>query len=147
MGQLVDLHARVSDLLELIRAAYAATGTLRIFDPPPVALPEMPCIYVVAIDEEPGYGNVDTVMGQSIATVTVRICVEATRPMSTLLELADAVIETTDVWLRVDPPEPIDQARRQTARTITPVFDGVPTRGADLTIRAELNFRQTHPAP
>lgn len=151
MGQLVDLHARLSTLLGLIQTAYGGTNALRILDPPPNALPETPCIYLLTFDEDPGYENVDTVHGRSVVTATIRAVVAATRPATELLALADAVIETADPWLRssvgqtVD--DPIDQARRMTMRDITPVFDGVPTRGADFTIRVEGDFRQVNPAP
>lgn len=145
MGQLVELHARVADLLALIQEAAGGSGSLRVYDPPPVALPEMPCVFALTPDED--YENVDTVMGRSTVTATVRLCVEATKPQTYLLALADTIIETTDVWLRSSHPGPIDQARRTSMRGVTPTFNEVPTRGADFALRIEADFRQTIPAP
>lgn len=149
MGQLVDLHARLTTLLELVQTAAGGANALRILDPPPNALPELPCIYLLTFDEDPGYENVDTVHGRSIVLATIRVCVAATKPATTMLAIADAVIATADPWLRSSVgqtlDDPIDQARRLTMRDVTPVFDGVPTRGADFTIRVELDFRQVNP--
>lgn len=146
MGQLADLHARIGDLLVLIQTAAGGPTALRIYDPPPVGLPELPCIYALTPDEDPNE-NIDTVQTRSRVTVVVRICVELTKPQVELLELADHVIETTDVWLRVTPPEPIDQAVRVSMRSVTPVFNEIATRGADFALRVDLTFRQTNPAP
>ena len=145
MGQLVDLHERVSDLLTAIQTAAGGPSSLRIYDPPPVALPEMPCVFALTPDED--YENIDTIMGRSTVTVTVRLVVEATKPQAYLLGLADALIATTDVWLRSTHPEPIDQARRVSMRGVTPVFNEVAARGADFALRIEADFRQTIPPP
>lgn len=146
MGQLVDLHDRIADLLVLVQTAAGGANALRIYDFPPIQPPEMPCIFELTPDEDP-YENIDTVMGRSVVLVTLRLCVDLGRPTRDLLALADAVIVTADVWLRNSPPAPIDQARRTSMRGVTPVFNEIPSRGADFSIRVECDFRQTTPAP
>lgn len=142
MGQLVDLHGRMGDLLALIQAAAGGAGSLRVYDDPPVQLPETPCVFVLTPDEDAE--NVDTLMTRSVVTETVRLVVAAGEAQVELLRLADIVIATTDVWLRSTHPAPIDQARRTTMRGVTPVFNDVPTRGADFAVRIEADFRQTN---
>lgn len=146
MGQLVDLESRIADLLVLIQTAAGGTNALRIYDYPPVQQPEMPCIFELTPEEDP-YENIDTIMGRSVVNVTLRVCVEIGTSTAALLAFADAVIVTADVWLRSSHPSPIDQARRLAMRAVTPVFNEIPARGMDFTIRCELEFRQTTPAP
>lgn len=144
MGQFVALHARMQELLEEIKTA--AGGQLRIYDSPPVAPPgDLPCIFTLTPDED--FTLVDVNTGRSIVVFVVRLCVAATKPTTELLSLADVIAGTADVWLRNEHPAPIDQARRTGMRGVTPVFDGVPTRGADFPIRLELDFRPITPAP
>jgi hypothetical protein len=146
VGQLADLHARIADLLALVQLEAGGPNVLRIYDYPPVQPPEMPCIFELTPEEDP-YENMDTIMGRSVINVTLRLCVEIGAPTMVLLTLADAVIETADVWLRSTHPSPIDQARRVAMRAVTPVFNEIPARAMDFPIRCELEFRQTTPAP
>lgn len=146
MGQLVDLHERIADLMVLIQAAAGGSNMLRIYDFPPVQPPEMPCIFELTPEEDP-YENIDTIMGRSVVIVTLRLCVDVGAATASLLALADAVIETADVWLRSTHPDPIDQARRTSMRAAVPTFNEIPARGLDFPIRCELDFRQTTPAP
>ena len=145
MGQLRDLHDRTAELLVLIQAAAGGSAALRIYDSPPNALPEMPCIFELTPDED--YENMDTLMAQSTVTATLRVCVAMGQPQTDLLDLCDAVIAASDGWLRDEHPSPIDQARRIAMRGSTPVFNEIPTRGADFSLRIELEFRQTANLP
>lgn len=142
MGQLVDLHARVATLLAVIQTAAGGPNSLRVYDAPQDALPETPCVWALTPDED--NETIDTLMSRSVVTFTVRLVVDATKPVTELLRLADLIIETTDVWLRSTHPAPIDQARRTAMRGVTPVFNDVPTRGADFAVRIEADFRQTN---
>lgn len=142
MGQLVDLHDRIAALLVLIQTAAGGTNSLRIYDFPPTQPPEMPCVFELTPEEDP-MENMDTLHGRSVVNVTLRLCTEIGTATRDLLMLADAVIETSDVWLRSTHPTPIDQARRLAMRAVTPVFNEIPARGMDFTIRCELDFRQT----
>lgn len=146
MGQLVDLHARTAALLTLVQTAAGGPNALRVYDSPPTQPPETPCIFELTPEEDP-YENVDTVMGRSVVTVTLRVVVDIGAATADLLAVADAVIATADVWLRSSHPSPIDQARRTSMRAVTPVFNEIPARGLDFPIRCELEFRQTTPAP
>jgi hypothetical protein len=146
VGQLADLQTVIADLLELVQQAAGGPNVLRIYDYPPVQPPEMPCIFELTPEEDP-YENIDTIMGRSVVIVTLRLCVEIGTPTAALLKLADAVIETADVWLRTTHSSPIDQARRVAMRPVAPMFNEVPSRGMDFPIRCELEFRQTTPAP
>lgn len=142
MGQLVDLYARGGTLLAAIQAAAGGPTRLRVYDEPQDALPETPCVWVLTPDED--NETIDTLMSRSVVTLTVRLIVDATKPVMELLRLADLIIETADVWLRSTHPSPIDQARRTAMRPVTPVFNDVATRGADFAIRVEAEFRQTN---
>jgi hypothetical protein len=134
VGQLVDLHARVQDLLAAVKTA--AGGQLRVYADPPVQLPEMPCVFALTPDED--FQRLDTMTGERSVTVVLRLCVEANRPQTALLALADTIIETADVWLWNDPPEPLDRARRTGMRGVTPVFGEIPVRGADFPISVQM---------
>lgn len=146
MGQLADLEARLADLLALIQLEAGGPNRLRIYDFPPTQPPEMPCLFQLTPEEDP-YENIDTIMGRSVVIATLRLCVDMGAATRELLLLADAVIETADVWLRSEHPSPIDQARRLAMRAATPVFNEIAARGMDFSIRCELEFRQTTPAP
>jgi hypothetical protein len=143
MGQLLDLHARMLNLLAEIKAA--SDGPVRVYVDPPTTLPEMPCVFLLTPDEQFDYVDINT--GRSLMTVVVRCCVDATKPQTALLALADTIADTTDIWLRNDHPSPIDQARRIGMRGVTPMFGDIPTRGADFPISLELEFRPITPAP
>jgi hypothetical protein len=142
VGQLVDLHARVQDLLAEVKTA--AGGQLRVYPDPPVQLPEMPCVFALTPDED--FQRLDTMTGERSVTVVVRLCVEASRPQTALLELADTIIQTADVWLWNDPPAPLDRARRMGMRGVTPVFGEIPVRGADFPISVQM-VAALNPAP
>lgn len=144
MGQLTDLHARMLDLLAAIKTAAAPAG-VRVYTDPPVELPEMPCLFMLTPDED--FELVDVNTGRSVVTFVLRVCVDARKPQTKLLELADTVATTTDVWLRNTQPAPIDQARRTGMRGVTPLFGEIPVRGADFPIRIEADFRPITPAP
>lgn len=146
MGQLVGLQARIEELLADVQTAAGGADVLRIYDYPPVQPPEMPCVFQLTPEEDP-YENIDTIMGRSVVIVTLRLCVELGTATADLLALADAVIETADVWLRSEHPSPIDQARRLAMRPSAPTFNEIVTRGMDFSVRCELEFRQTTPAP
>lgn len=146
MGQLAGLQAVVEELLALVQLEAGGPNALRLYDYPPVQPPETPCLFQLTPEEDP-YENIDTIHGRSIVIVTLRLCVELGTPTAALLALADAVIETADVWLRSEHPSPIDQARRVAMRPSAPTFNEVLTRGMDFPIRCELQFRQTTPAP
>jgi hypothetical protein len=141
MGQLIDLHARMQDLLTEIKTA--ASEPVRIFTDPPLELPEMPAVFLLTPDED--FQMMDTENGRSIVTVVVRLCTDARKPQTALLSLADTIVAVADVWLRNAHPAPIDQARRVGMRGVTPVFGDTPTRGADFPIRIEADFRLITP--
>lgn len=144
MGQLLNLHTQMLTLLAAIKTA-SGSRALRVYHDPPLELPEMPCVFLLTPDEQ--YENMDTMQGRSLLTFTIRCCVDARRPQSSLLTLADTIVTTTDIWLRNDHPSPIDQARRLGMRGVTPVFGEIPTRGADFPISLELEFRPITPDP
>ncbi len=144
MGQLVDLHARMQDLLTAVSEA-AAPVRLRPYPEPPVQLPQMPCVFALTPDED--YETVDTMTGRSVVTFVIRLCVDQREPQTMLLKLADTIAQTADVWLRNAHPAPIDQARRTGMRGVTPVFGDIATRGADFPVRIEADFRPITPAP
>ncbi len=144
MGQFLDLHAQLQTMLEGVKST-VPEQRLRIYADPPVELPELPCVFALTPDSD--YQNVDTIQGQDIATVVVRLLVDARRPQTELLEHIDYLAGYIDVWLSNTHPAPIDQARRLGMRGVNPVFGEVVTRGADFPIRIELAFRQIHPAP
>lgn len=144
MGQLVDLHARMLELLAEIKTAAAPTG-LRVYDGPPIELPEMPCVFLLTPDED--FELMDINSGRSVITMVIRLCVDARKPQTRLFELADVIVAKTDVWLRNTHPAPIDQAKRLAMRGVTPVFGDIPTRGADFPVRIEADFRPITPAP
>lgn len=146
MGQLTDLQQVIEGLMVLIQAAAGGPNVLRIYDYPPVQPPETPCIFQLTPEEDP-YENIDTIYGRSVINVTLRLCVEQGTKTRALLVLADAVIETADVWLRTVHASPIDQARRTAMQSVSPQFNEVVTRGMDFPIRCELEFRQTTPVP
>jgi hypothetical protein len=146
VGQLADLQQVIEGLMVLVQTAAGGPNKLRIYDFPPTQPPEMPCIFQLTPEEDP-YENMDTIFGRSVVTVTLRLCTEMSTATEDLLLLADAVIETADVWLRTEHPSPLDQARRLSSRPVTPVFNEIPVRGMDFAIRCELEFRQTTPAP
>jgi hypothetical protein len=145
MGQFVDCHARMLDLLAEIRQAAPAPG-LKIYPKgEPSEHPAFPCVYLLDPDED--FAHVDVNTGRSVFTFTVRLCVDARRPVTKLLELADTIVAITDVWLRNTHPEPIDQARRIGMRSVTPTVGGIAARGADFPVRIEADFRPITPAP
>lgn len=149
MGQLADLHARTQDLLAAIQAAAGGPGQLRIYPDPPVGtLPEMPCVFALTPDED--FQRLDTMTGESSITLVVRLCVDARKSQLDLLAIADTIIQTTDIWLWNDPPDPLDRARRTGMRGVTPVFGagdtGIATRGADFPISVQ-TVRPIQPAP
>lgn len=144
MGQMVDLHARVGELLALIQTAAGGPSKLRVYDSPPVQLPEMPCVFALTPDEN--FERLDTMTGESSVVVAIRLCVENTKPQTDLLALADVIIQTADVWAWNTPPDPVDRARRVGMRGVTPVFGDIPTRGADFPLSAQM-VRPIQPAP
>lgn len=144
MGQLVDLHTQVQALLVLIQTAAGGPTRLRVYDGPPVQAPEMPCVFALTPDED--FQRNDTMTGESSVVVVIRLCVQNTKPQTTLLELADTIVQTTDVWAWNDPPGPIDRARRTGMRGVTPVFNDVPARGADFPLSIQM-VRSIQPAP
>lgn len=142
MGQFADLHTRLLELLALIKATYG--GELRVYETPPVALPEMPCVFLLTPDE--AFSRLDTMTGESSITTVLRLCLDAGEPQTRLLELADLIAETIDVWLWDDQPQPpIDRARRTGMRGVTPIFGDIPARGADFPIETQLQPRPLHP--
>lgn len=144
MGQMLDLHSRLLDVLTLAKTAVDALPgrEMRVYETPPIQLPEMPCVFLLTPDST--FQRRDTEMGEDIVTTVLRLCIDAGEPQTTLLELTDAIIDVIDVWVWNDPPDPIEQAKRTGMRGVTPVFDGVPTRGADFPIETQL-VRGIHP--
>lgn len=148
MGQFVDCHARMLDLLAEIKQAAPAPGLHIYHKGQPSALPEFPCAYILTPDED--FAHVDTDSGRSVFTFTVRLLVDPRHPLTELLELADTITDVADVWLRNTHPAPIDQARRLGMRGSTPTFggpEGIAVRGADFPVRIEALFRPITPAP
>lgn len=137
-----DLDAQLQVLLELISAA--VPGDLRVYPDPPLQLPEMPCVFALTPDED--FQRLDVMTGESSITTVVRCCVDARRPQLDLLALADTITDVVDVWLWNEPPDPIDRARRLGMRGVTPVFNGIPTRGADFPIQVQ-TVQPIQPAP
>lgn len=142
MGQLVDLHTQLQGLLAQIKAE--AGVPLRVYDTPPVQLPELPCVFLLTPDED--FTRLDTETGERSVTVVIRLIVAATKSQTELLALADTLIDVADIWLWDDPLAPLDRARRLGTRGVTPVFGDVPTRGADFPISVQM-LKPIPPAP
>jgi hypothetical protein len=142
MGQFTELHTQLLEVLEVVKTA--AGGQLRVYTTPPVALPETPCVFLLTPDE--AFERLDTMTGESTVTTVLRLCVDAGDPQTTLLELADLVADTIDVWLwDAMPQPPIDRAKRTGMRGSTPVFGEIAVRGADFPIQTHLQPRPLNP--
>ena len=142
MGQLLDMHTQLQALLQLVKTA--AGGQLRVYTAPPVQLPEMPCVFLLTPDVD--FQRLDTMTGEDTVTTVLRLCLDAGDPQTRLLELADTIAETVDVWLWNDPPAPLDRAIRRSTRGSTPMFGEIPVRGADVAIEVQM-VRPIQPAP
>lgn len=145
MGQLVDLHARLLDMLGEVKTAYEAIPDrqLRVLESPPTQRPgDLPCVFILTPDEN--FMRRDTMTGEATVTVTVRICMDAGHTQAMLLELADILMWVVDIWVWNDPPEPVDQAKRTAMSGVTPVFNDIPMRGADFPIVIQM-LRPIHP--